>query len=608
MKNWYLIIIFLMFAKCAFPQDVTFRASAPEVVEIGQQFRLIYTVNAKPENFSAQAVDGISVLAGPSTSQSSNVSIINGKVTQNFELRYTYIVQANKEGKFIIPSAEVVVDKKTYKSESIKIEVIKGGSTNNQTRNASTAAGLNQTEHAANTSQISNKDLYIKIFVTKTKVHQEEHLIATIKLFSKLNITRLDNAKLPSLKGFIAQDLEIPQLTSLNRERINDEIYLTGVLKKYILYPQKTGELTIEPFELDVYYQKPNNRTSRSMFDDFFGSVETEGRKVYSNSVKIKVDGLPANKPFNFSGAVGKLNMTASIDNSTVKTNDAINLKVKISGNGNLKYINPLKIEFPSDFDVYDPKVGDNIKYTEAGAFGNKSFEYLMIPRHAGDFTIPAFNFSYFDTESNKYKTQKAGPFNIKVTKSEGDTTITVSSSFTKEDLKFLGQDIRFIKTDSKLKKSNQFIFGSRMFYAFYIAGIVLFIIVFLFRRKKMKENANVMLVKNKKANKFARGRLKKASAYMKQEKSEAFYEELVKAMWGYLSNKLGITIASLSKDNARSEMLKKNVDEEYIDQIMNIIDRCEYARYSPVTEETKMDTLYKDAIKVISKLQQKLK
>jgi len=605
MKKWFIIII-LLFAKCAFSQDVTFKASAPEVVELGQQFRLIYTVNAKAENFSSPAIDGISVLAGPSTSQSSNVSIINGKVTQNFELRYTYIVQANREGEFTIPPAEVVVDKKTYKSNPIKIEVIKGGSKPNQSRAAAT--GITQSEETSNISQISNNDLYIKIFVSKTKVHQEEHLIATIKLFSKLNITRLDNAKLPSLQGFIAQDLEVPQLTSLNRERINDEIYLTGVLKKYILYPQKTGELTIDPFELDVYYQKPNNRRSRSMFDDFFGSVESEGRKVFSNSVTINVDELPANKPYNFSGAVGKLNMTATVDNSNVKTNDAINLLVKISGNGNLKYINPLKIEFPADFDVYDPKVNDNIKYTDAGAIGNKSFEYLMIPRHAGDFTIPAFNFSYFDTESNQYKTQKAGPFNINVIKSEGDTSITVSSSFTKEDLKFLGQDIRFIKTESKLKKSNQFMFGSRLFYSFFIGSVFLFIIVFLFRRKKMKENANVMLVKNKKANKFARERLKKASAYMKQDKSEAFYEELVKAMWGYLSNKLGITIASLSKDNARSEMLAKNVDEEYINQIMDIIDRCEYARYAPVTEETKMDTLYNDAIKVISKLQQKLK
>ena len=605
MKSWY-FIIFLIFAKCAFSQDVAFTASAPEVVELGQQFRLIYTVNAQAENFSAQAVDGIAVLAGPSTSQSSNVSIINGKVTQNFELRYTYILQAMKEGVFTIPSAEVKVNKKTYKSNPVKIEVIKGAP--KQERAVTSTSGMNQSQQTTNQSQISNSDLYIKIFVSKVKVHREEHLIATIKLFSRLNITRLENAKLPSFQGFITEELAIPPLTSLNRERINDQVYLTGVLKKYILYPQKSGEIKIDPFELDIFYQKPGNRRSRNMFDDFFGAIDSEGRKVISNSVTINVSDLPKNKPFSFSGAVGQIKLSASVDNSNVNTNDAVNLKVKISGNGNLKYINPLKIEFPSDFDVYDPKINDNIKYSESGAVGNKTFEYLMIPRHAGEFTIPSFSFSYFDTETDQYKTQKAGPFNIKVAKSEGDTMVTVSTAFTKEDVKFLGMDIQFIKKDIKLKKTNQFIFGTRTFYMAYVFGILLFLIIFLFRKKKMKESANIILVKNKKAKKFARKRLKKASGFMKQNQREAFYEELVKALWGYISDKLGIPVANLSKDNARSEMLNKKVDEEYIEQILNIIDRCEYARYAPVTEETKMDTLYKDAIKVISKLQQKLK
>ena len=605
MKSWY-FIIFLIFAKCAFSQDVAFTASAPEVVELGQQFRLIYTVNAQAENFSAQAVDGIAVLAGPSTSQSSNVSIINGKVTQNFELRYTYILQAMKEGVFTIPSAEVKVNKKTYKSNPVKIEVIKGAP--KQERAVISTSGMNQSQQTTNQSQISNSDLYIKIFVSKVKVHREEHLIATIKLFSRLNITRLENAKLPSFQGFITEELAIPPLTSLNRERINDQVYLTGVLKKYILYPQKSGEIKIDPFELDIFYQKPGNRRSRNMFDDFFGAIDSEGRKVISNSVTINVSDLPKNKPFSFSGAVGQIKLSASVDNSNVNTNDAVNLKVKISGNGNLKYINPLKIEFPSDFDVYDPKINDNIKYSESGAVGNKTFEYLMIPRHAGEFTIPSFSFSYFDTETDQYKTQKAGPFNIKVAKSEGDTMVTVSTAFTKEDVKFLGMDIQFIKKDIKLKKTNQFLFGTRTFYMAYVFGILLFLIIFLFRKKKMKESANIILVKNKKAKKFARKRLKKASGFMKQNQREAFYEELVKALWGYISDKLGIPVANLSKDNARSEMLNKKVDEEYIEQILNIIDRCEYARYAPVTEETKMDTLYKDAIKVISKLQQKLK
>ncbi|MCK5168317.1 MAG: BatD family protein, partial [Bacteroidales bacterium] len=266
MKRWY-FIVFLIFAKCAFSQNVIFTASAPEVVEIGQQFRLIYTVNAQAENFSAQAVDGLVVLAGPSTSQSSNVSIINGKVTRNFELRYTYILQAIKEGVFTIPPAEVKVDNKTYKSNLVKIEVIKGAP--KQERAVTTPSGMNQSQQTTNQNQISNSDLYIKIFVSKVKVHREEHLIATIKLFSRLNITRLENAKLPSFQGFITEELAVPPLTSLNRERINDQVYLTGVLKKYILYPQKSGEIKIDPFKLDIFYQKPGNRRSRNMFDDF---------------------------------------------------------------------------------------------------------------------------------------------------------------------------------------------------------------------------------------------------------------------------------------------------------------------------------------------------
>lgn len=605
MKRWY-FIVFIIFAKCAFSQDVTFKASAPEVVELGQQFRLTYSVNAKASNFNAKAVNGISVLAGPSTSQSSNVSIINGKVSQNFELRYTYILQAMKEGKYTIPPAEVTVDNKVYKSNTIKIEVIKG---NSQSESKSgSIAGVNQARNSKGQTQDSSNELYLRTFVSKTKVHREEHLVATIKLYSKVSVADFGKFKLPSFDGFITEVIYAPNTIQWTRENVNGTIYNTVVLRKYILFPQKEGKITISPAELEVAYHKPSKRRSRSMFDEFFGSYDNIQRNLISNSANIKVEPLPSNKPFNFSGAVGLFKLSGTIDRNKVKTNDAINLKVKISGQGNLKYINPLDIEFSTDFDVYDPKINDNIKYSEKGAIGNKTFEYLMIPRHAGEFTIPAFSFSYFDTETNQYKTQKAGPFNISVSKSEGDTTITVSSAFTKEDVRFLGKDIRFIKKKTQLKRVNQFIFGTREFYLAYIICIVIFFIVYILRKKRIKENANVMLVKNKKANKFARKRLNKASSFMKQNQKEAFYEELVKALWGFISDKLSIPIADLSKDNARSEMMKKNVDDEYINQILDIIDRCEYARYAPTTEETKMDTLYKDAIKVISKLQQKLK
>ncbi|MCK5171228.1 MAG: protein BatD, partial [Bacteroidales bacterium] len=504
-----------------------------------------------------------------------------------------------------IPPAEVSVDKKIYKSNSIKIEVIKGNVPRQQ--NPDNAAGMNQAQNTDDKNQTSSNELYLKILVNKTKVHREEYLIATIKLYTKVNIVNNGTFKLPTFEGFISEEINTP--FEWIRENINGSIYNTGVLRKYILFPQKEGKITISASEFEVAYQRPSNKKTRSRFDDFFGSYDKLQKNLISNTVVIDVKPLPSNKPYKFSGAVGKLKLAASVDNSNVKTNDAISLKVKIYGSGNIKYINPLNIEFPTDFDVYDPKVNDNIKYSEKGAIGSKTFEYLMIPRHAGEVTIPAFNFSYFDTETDQFRTQKAGPFNISVSKSEGDTTITVSSVFTKEDVRFLGKDIRFIKkNETQLKRINQFLFGSREFYFAYIICIIMFIVVFMFRRKKIKENANLTLVKNKKANKFARKRLNKASSFMKQNEKESFYEELVKALWGFISDKLSIPIADLSKDNARSEMLSKNVDEEYIDQILDIIDRCEYARYAPTTEETKMDILYRDAIKVISKLQQKLK
>jgi hypothetical protein len=603
MKNWY-FIIFLIFAKCAFAQDVRFAASAPEVVELGKQFRLMYTVNAQASNFSAQAVDGIVVLAGPQTSQASNVSIINGKVSQVFELRYTYVIQATKEGQITIPPAEVIVNKKVYKSNPINIEVIKGTP---KEVNSAKQAGMNQAQGEANKG--SDSDLYIKITVNKAKVHREEHLVATIKLYHRKSITNFGKYKLPTMDGFISEEIYAPNTIKWTSENVNGTIYETCVLRKYILFPQKTGKITISPMELEVAYRKASSRRSRSAFDEFFGNVNSEVRNVVSNPVEITVVELPKNKPYNFSGAVGQFKITTSIDNLSVKTNDAVNLRVKISGNGNIKYINAPKIDFPTDFDVYDPKVNDNIKYSESGSIGFKSFEYLMIPRHAGDFTIPAFKFSYFDTQSNKFVTENLGPYSINVAKSDGDTTVTVSSAYSKEDLRFLGQDIRFIKNkDIELVKTNQFLFGSRIFYLGYILSLLVFFVILILRRKKMKESINVTLVRNKKANKFARKRLNKASGFMKKNIKEAFYEELVKALWGYISDKLGIPAADLSKDKARSEMISKNVDVEYIDQILDIIDRCEYARYAPVTEETKMDTLYNDSIKVISKLQQKLK
>ncbi|OFX19265.1 MAG: hypothetical protein A2041_06405 [Bacteroidetes bacterium GWA2_31_9b] len=605
MKRWFLIV-FAFLTTCIYAQDVTFNVLAPKVVEVGQQFRLIFSVNAQAEGFTPPNIQDFAILAGPSTSTSSNVSIMNGKVTQNYELKYSYILEATKEGQFTIPSAEIVVNKKKYVSNSFTIEVIKGSG--NKTAPTTNQTNQQQNE-SVNTANVSSSDHYLKVIVSKTKVRREEHFIATVKLYSRLGITNFGEYKVPSFDGFITERIDIPPLSQLSQENVNGQIFYTGIIDKYILYPQKTGEIVINPFELNCYYQIQSRKRSGSIFDEFFGTYERAQAKALSLPVTIKVEAIPENKPESFAGAIGEFKMDASLDKSQIKTNEAVTLKIKIAGNGNLKYITSPKIEFPSDFDVYDPKISDNIKYSEIGATGNKTFEYLIIPRHPGNFNIPKFEFSYFDTRTNNYKVLSAGDYQIIVDKSLSDTSITVTNSFNKEDIKFLGKDIRFIKKgESNLKEKGLFLFGSGKFYLYYIIIILLFGVYVFIRKKNIQENANIQLVRNKKANTFARKRLQKASLFMKQNQKEEFYEELVRALWGYISDKLSIPAANLSKDNARSRLQSKNVNSESIEQIINIIDRCEYARYAPVSENTQMDVLFNDSVDIISKLQQQLK
>lgn len=605
MKRWYFIVLAFL-TTCIYAQDVTFTASAPGVVEVNQQFRLTYSVNSQAERFLPPSIENFNILAGPSTSTSSNVSIINGKVTQNYELKYTYILEATKEGEFTIPAAEVTVDKKEYTSNAVKIEVIKGSSQNKPTTQSNAYSQPNQ--NTQSTGNVSDSDNFVKVILSKTKVKREEQIVATIKLYTRLNITNFADFKAPSLDGIISEKINIAQY-SLLKENVNGKIYNTVVYDKYILYPQNTGDITIKPFEVTYFYTPQSTGGQRSIFDDFFGTNVRAQAKAYSQPVKIKVETLPNNKPASFAGAIGNLKMESTIDKKSVKTNEAITLKIKISGNGNLKYVNAPKIEFPVDFEVYDPKISDNIKYSDNGANGSKTFEYLLIPRHAGEYTIPQFEFTNFDTNTGTYKIQKSGPYSLQVEKGEGDSTMAMTNVFTKEDIKFLGKDIRFIKKESpELTPKNKFLFGSIGYFLTYILILLLFGLAFILRRKKIIENSNTLLVRTRKADKFARKRLQKVSDYLKQNKKEVFYEELVKALWGYISDKFSIPLAGLSKDAARQQMELKGIESEIINNILSIIDRCEYARYAPASESTHMDKLYDESIEIISKLQQQFK
>ncbi|MGM0530547.1 MAG: BatD family protein [Bacteroidota bacterium] len=587
--------------------DVKFTAEAPEVVKVGQQFRLTYTINKEAKDFRSPDLRHFTVLAGPSTSSSTNVSVVNGKMTKNYQLQFTYILQADETGEFTIPPTTVKVDGETYESDVVQIEVIdeNDSSANQKSKQADQQQSNSQSEDV----EPSDEDLFVKVLVSKTNVYREEPVVATIKLYSKLDISGLENVDFPDFEDFYKQEIETQPLRQLEKENVNGEIYGTGVLKKYLLFPQKTGSITIKPFEVDCIVQQKVEGESRSPFQDFFGSHKNVRKSIESEPVQINVKSLPGDEPNSFTGGVGSFKMEASLDKHSVQTNEGVTLNIDISGKGNLKVLEPPKMDFPPDLEVYDPKVSDDITVSESGANGTKTIEYLIIPRYAGNYRIPSIDMSYFDPNTGSFNRMQTQPMTLNVAEGEGDTATDFLSTYSKQDLNIIDSDIRYIQTKNfDYKKRGEFLFGSGEFYAVYAGGIAVFFVVLFIRRKKIKENADVAMIKNRKANKFARRRLKMALKYLKAGEEDKFYEETLKALWGYLGDKLGISVAELSRDKAKEILSEKQIPESLTDQFLELIDNCEFARYAPSGGMEQMDELYNHSISVISRLQQKLK
>ena len=585
--------------------DVKFTVSAPGVVAVGEQFRLTYTLNSKANKFSAPEFDNFYVIAGPSTSYNQSTQIINGKVTRNISYTYTYILQSTREGKFTIPPAIVVVNKKQYSTNSLQIEVIKG---KNQSQ---TKASATQSQNNQGLANIGNEDLFVRVLVNKSNVYQGAYLVATVKIYSRVNLSGFEKVDLPDFNGFYMQEIEIPQLTSLERENINDQIYGTGVIKKYLLFPQYSGNIVIEPVEIECLVQQTVPRTSQSFFDDFFSfnSVRNTKKIISSPEVNINVKPLPAGAPSSFSGTVGSVNMIAGPDKSSVKENDAVTFKVTLKGTGNIKLAEAPIVDFPPDFETYDPKVTTNLKAGVSGTVGSKTFEYLVIPRHAGNYRIAPVKYSFFDPVSRKYKSLSSEEFVIEVSKGEEGEDGNIISGFTKEDVRYLGKDIRFIITGPiKVKEKGKIIFGTPLFLLVHTGLFLLFFLVYILVRYSTKRNANVILLRNRRANKQAKKRLKIAGREMRANNAKGFFEEVLKALWGYMSDKLSIPVSELSQENIRQSINEKTVDKKLVEEFIELVDTCEYAQYAPAGESFLLEDIYLKAINIISKLEQEIK
>ena len=599
-KIFFLLLTTFFLTSISFAEEVKFTVSAPKVVEIGEQFQLVYSVNKKGKNIQLPQMNGFRILMGPSTSRKSSSQYINGKWSSTTSYTYTYILLAEKEGTYTIKPAKISVKGYDFNSNSLSVDVVKA-SAKPQTQPGSQSK-------TQSSEKITEANLFVKVDVDRKSVYMGEHIVATIKVYTRLNIAGFGDSKFPSFDGFLTQEIPTPGQISLQRENVNGTIYNTGVIRKVILFPQHTGNITIDPFELECIIRQRRSSGNRGFFDDFFDNYQDVRVPRKSKPVTIRVKEFPSNKPFSFDGAVGNFRMAATVDKDSLKANEAVTLKVKISGNGNLKLINPLEFDFPADFEVYDPKTNQDLKSTASGMTGSTTFEYLIIPRHGGTYEIPPVDFSFFDPRAQIYRTRTTPKFTIKVGKGSDDGSGTVISSFSKEDVKFIGKDIRFIKTnDFTPRIKGKVFFGTTNFYLGYAIPFLIFVLAFVVNRQRIKENADVARVKNKRANRVAMKRLKAAAASLKAKEKEQFYDEILKALWGYTSDKLNLPLANLNKDNITDILLGKGVAEELVQDFLSILDTCEFARYAPSAGSSEMDELYSKTMDTITKLEKSI-
>lgn len=604
-------IIFLLFTILAAWQvkaadKVRFVAEAADVVVSGDQVRLVFTVNSQDiKDFRAPSIKGFDVLMGPSRSQQSSIQIINGKRTSS-STAFTYILLAGNPGTYTIPAASVEVNGEKVFSNAISIKVLPQDQTSGNSGNNGGGSASSSRSQAAG-SRISSNDLFITATASKTTVHEQEAILLTYKVYTVVNLRQL-YGKMPDLKGFHTQEVELPQQKTFTLEHYKGRNYNTTVWSQYVLFPQQTGKLEIPSITFDGVVAQQT--ISDDPFDAFFnggGYVEVK-KKITTPKVVINVQPLPA-KPAGFSGAVGEFKLASSINATDVKTNDAVTIKLTLSGTGNMKLIGTPEVKFPQDFEIYDPKVTDDYKLTNSGLTGTKTFEYLAIPRHAGNFTIPAIEFTYFDLKSNSYKTLKTEAYNLKVAKGQGNADQVISDFTNKESVKMLGKDIRFIKLgDSSLRPKGDFFFGTVGYYLCYLIPLLLFVVFAVIYRQKALENANVAKVKTKKANKVATRRMKLAGKLLAENKKNEFYDEVLKALWGYISDKLSIPVSQLSKDNIEAELTNYGVQEALIAEFIGVLNECEYARYAPGNENEAMDKVYSASVEVISKMENSIK
>lgn len=595
------LLLFLLQGNSLFAQEVVFKASAPKGVVKGEQFRLTYTLNKEGKDIRLPSdMDGFNVLFGPSVSSSYSTQIINGKSTSQSSFSYTYIVIAPEEGSFTIGPASITVNGSNYKSNSLQINVLPPDKESEKSQsNQSSSSSSSPTE-------IRETDAFIRAIVSKNRIYEQEGFMVTFKLYTTLNVVDFGRIEFPEFEGFLVEELDVPSNQQLQMEHYEGRNYYTAVLRKTLLFPQRSGKMTIPSGKLEMVFSVPSGKKVSSFFGIQEVNVDVK-KPMITNPVTINVNALPSGKPSSFKGAVGSFTFTPSISTQKITTNEPITITLKISGTGNQKLIQNPEVEFPSNFELYDPTIENELTASSNGLNGTRTIEYLVIPRYEGDYSIPPIEFSYFDINTRSYKTLKSPSYSVTVLK--GDPSKTTASTYVNQKEVKVEQDIRYIKTGKpKILKTDNFFVGSWSYWLWYLIPFVLFCVFFVLYRKQMKLNANIALMRNKRANKVAKRRLKQAEGYLKKHDKQSFYNEVLRALWGYFSDKLSIPGANLTRGNIEAELSDYGVDQSLIQQFMTILDTCEFARYAPVESTAEMNEIYQKTTEAIGKMENILK
>ena len=617
MRKIGFIVLMLLMPWALWAQDPSIKVSAKRQVSVGEQFKIAFEVNAEGKKFMAPSFANFTVVGGPFNSTSSSVQIVNGSMTRTVSNTYSYVLRAEKEGDFTIGSASIVVDGKTIESEPYQVSVVADASSAGAVSQGGQSSSSSQSQQGTTDPKVSGQDLFLKVIPSKKSAYIGEPVVLTYKLYTRVPVSQLSVSRMPSYGGFWMKEIGDNNGTlHQSTETVNGVEYTTAEVKKVVVIPQKAGKLSVEPMGIECMAQivtQRSNQRSNDPFDIFFNdpffsrNYTNVQKNIETATITLDVKSLPQDgKPAGFTGAVGNYNFSASIDRNEASTNEAINLTMTVSGSGNIELLNLPAPDFPPDFEVYDPKITSSVDANSQGTNGTKKAEYLIIPRRAGDFNIPAVSFSYFNPVRGQYVTLESPEMNIRVNKGTGDESggggLYASNQ---EGIKYLGSDIRHINTtDLKLKPQNTTFFASMVYFIILAALLLFFLVMLLVVKKRRKFNQDVALVRNKKATKVAKGRLNNAYKFLKSSDQDHFYEEMSQALWGYISDKLGIERSVLSMDTVKEAMMGKGIGEELSNQFVDVLNTCEFARFAPGDAASKMEGLYEQGLDVIMKVE----